>query len=160
VGNRVSKAGLDGILERVWNEGIEMLERKAHLEMEDGELDAALKNFRASVHAWAEAEFARPRMVAARTPKRVWRAAVSWALGCVLMVGAASGVVYEHGRQVAQARAEAAARQAELARVTAEKKAAASEDADALLTKVNNDLARDVPVALDPLAGVSDSADE
>ena len=136
-----------------------MLERNTHLEMEDGELDAALKNFRTSVHAWAEAELARPRMVTAATPKRVWRAAVGWALGCVLMVGGASGVVYEHGRQVAQARAAAEARQAELAREAAAKKAAESEDADALLTKVNNDLARDVPMALDPLAGVEDSAE-
>lgn len=137
-----------------------MLERKAHLEMEDGELDTALKNFRASVHAWAEAELARPRTVTAAVPRRVWRAAVSWALGCVLMVGAASGVVYEHGRQVAQEHAAAVARQqAEMAREAAAKKAAA-EDADALLEKVNNDLARDVPVALDPLAGVADSASE
>jgi hypothetical protein len=135
-----------------------MQERKTHLEMEDGELDAALKNFRASVHAWADAEFARPRTVTVATPKRVWRAAVTWALGCVLVVGGASGVVFEHGRQVAQERA-AAAQRAELARVAAAKKAAASEDADALLEKVNTDLARDVPVALDPLAGVSDSAE-
>lgn len=136
-----------------------MQERKAHLGVEDSELDAVLGNFRASVHAWAEAELARPRTVMAAAPKRVWRAAVGWALGCVLAVGAASGAVYVHGRQVAQERAAAMARQAELAREAAAKKAAAA-DADALLTKVNDDLAREVPVALDPLAGVVDSADE
>ena len=146
-----------------------MTEQKTHLEIEEGkladgeltdsELNAALRDFRSSVHAWAAAEFARPRTVKAAAPKQVWRTATGWALGCVLAVGAASGAVFEHGRQVEQARAAAAARQAEMARAAAAKKAAA-EDPDALLANVNSDLSREVPVALDPLAGVVDSADE
>ena len=49
-------------------------------------LAEALRNFKASVDAWSEAAYSRPRTVAA-TKRHSWRLAAGWALGCVLAFG-------------------------------------------------------------------------
>jgi hypothetical protein len=114
----------------------------------DPELDSALRNFRSSVHAWSEAEFARPRVMAPAARLSRWRLATGWALGCVLVAGGLSGAVLErnHQRELAQmAQARAAQQQRELAT----RKAKEEED---LLAKVDSDVSRDVPSAMEPLA--------
>lgn len=120
------------------------------------ELTSALRNFRLSAHAWSEAAYNRPRTAAAPVRTAVWRRATGWAMGCVLVLAAASGGVYEHGRQMDQERA----RQAKVAEQQAEQRRAAAvqaaEDEDALLTRVDSDIARKVPAAMDPLAGLAD----
>jgi hypothetical protein len=116
---------------------------------QDAKLEQALKNFRSSVHAWSEAEYSRthhPENVARLTS---WRVAAGWALGCVLAAGTvAGGMIDQHHRQeVAKAAAAEAARQEQL---QAEKWAV--KESDDLLANVDNDVARQVPRAMEPLA--------
>jgi uncharacterized protein HemX len=115
----------------------------------DASLGEALRNFRANVHAWGEGEFGRPRQ--ARTVRSMsWRVATGWALGCVLAAGSVTGAVYQrqHQREMQKiAAAEQAARQQKL---EAEKRAS-TEDED-LFAKVDSDVSREVPSAMEPLA--------
>jgi hypothetical protein len=115
----------------------------------DAELSEALKNFRSNVHAWGEAEFGRARQ--GKTVRELsWRIATSWALGFVLAAGSLTGVLYErhHKQELAKiAAAEQAARQQKL---EAEQRAL-KEDED-LLAKVDSDVSREVPSAMEPLA--------
>jgi hypothetical protein len=115
---------------------------------EAGELGEALSNFRLSVHAWSEAEFNRPRTAIEPVRRRVWRLAVGWALGCVLVAGSVSGgAVYRHHQnemKIAQARL------AERQRLAAQ--AQARQEEEDLLAKVDSDVSREVPSAMEPLA--------
>ena len=115
---------------------------------ETGELDEALSNFRLSVHAWSEAEFSRPRTVAEPRPRGIWRLALGWALGCLLVVGSVSGgAVYKHRlneMRIAQARLAEQQRQAAQER--------ARQEEEDLLAMVDSDVSRQVPRAMEPLA--------
>jgi hypothetical protein len=78
-----------------------------------------------------------------------------WAMGCVLVLGVGSAGVYEHGRRVETAREQAKlAAQQEAQRKLAVQNSALDEDA--LLLHVDSDVARQVPAAMDPLAGLVD----
>jgi len=111
----------------------------------DVRLEQALKNFRASVHAWSEAELSRPRTARRSVRHRSWRLAAGWALGVVLVAGGVSGGVYDHHmREMAKA---AAQREAEHQRELAAQRAHAEEE----LAKVDKDVSRDVPAAMEPL---------
>ncbi len=121
----------------------------------DAELESALKHFRTSVHAWSDAELNRPRTVKVTTRTKVWRMAAGWAMGCVLVLGLGSAGVYEHERRVEAERVQAkVAAQQEAERKLAAENAALDEDA--LLRHVDSDVARQVPSAMDPLAGLVD----
>ncbi len=116
-----------------------------------GELDEALRDFRLSVHAWSEAVYSRPRTaIAAVAPRQVWRLALGWALGCVLVAGGASAGVWQHHQREMRS---AAARVAQQQRLAAQQRdqQAQQEDED-LLAKVDRDVSREVPVAMEPLA--------
>jgi hypothetical protein len=111
-------------------------------------LDEALKNFRSSVHAWSAAEYSRVRPAAKVVRQRSWRLAAGWALAGLLVAGGASGGVYErHQREL---RIAAAARQAEQQRAARELQA--REEEEDLLAKVDSDVSRVVPNAMEPLA--------
>jgi hypothetical protein len=115
---------------------------------EVGELDEALSDFRMSVHAWSEAEFTRLRAVVEPVRRRIWRLAAGWALSCVLVVGGVSGgAVYKHRvneMKIAQARI------VEQQRLAAQEQARQQEED--LLAKVDRDVSRLVPSAMEPLA--------
>jgi hypothetical protein len=115
------------------------------------ELEQALDAFRLSVHALSEAAYSRPRTVTVLTHRRVWRQAAGWALGCVLTAGIVSTGFYEqHQRQVA---AQRAAQQAEQNRLAAQQmREQQMREEDELLAKVDSDVAREVPSAMEPLA--------
>ena len=120
---------------------------------ESDELREALKNFRLSVHAWSDAVYSRPRTVGAPVaPRQVWRLALGWALGCVLVAGGASAGFYQHHQREMEIK-NAQARVAEQQRLAAHQKQllAQQEDED-LLAKVDNDVSREVPDAMEPLA--------
>jgi type VI protein secretion system component VasK len=118
---------------------------------EAGELDEVLQNFRLSVHAWSEAAFSRPRAAVQPVRRKIWRLAAGSALGCVLVVGSVSGgVVYQHhvnAKKIAQVR------MIEQQRLLAEQRnrQAQLEEED-LLAKVDSDVSREVPSAMEPLA--------
>jgi len=101
-----------------------------------------------SVHAWSDAEFGKPRTAAKIVRHGGWRLAAGWALGCVLVAGAAGGGVFEHHHQQEMAKA-AAARAVQQQRLAAEQRAREEED---LLAKVDSDVSREVPSAMEPLA--------
>ena len=114
------------------------------------ELGEALKNFRASILAWSEAEYSRPRTAVKTVRQRSWRLAAGWALGCVLVAGSAGGGIYERHQRQELARMAAAAHAAESERLVAEQRV--REEEEDLLAKVDSDVSREVPSAMEPLA--------
>jgi uncharacterized protein HemX len=125
------------------------------LDREDVGLEDALKNFRMSVKSWSDAEFARPRTIAATTERTIGRRAAAWALACALVVGGISGELVVHQHNVEQNRIKAANAQkqrmldAQRQQQVAELKA---KQEDELLSNVDSDVSREVPSAMDPLA--------
>jgi len=119
-------------------------------EVAEPELDEALRNFRLSVHTWSEAELSRPRTAVKTVRQRSWRLAAGWALGCALLVGTVCGGVYERHHRQEMARIAAAARAAEQQRLVAAERARQEEED--LLAKVDSDVSREVPSAMEPLA--------
>ncbi len=115
---------------------------------EDPMLEQALKNFKSSVHAWSAAELSRVRPAVEVQRRRSWRLATSWALAGVLMAGGVSGGFYVHHEKVL--RIAAAARMAEQQRAARELQA--REEEEDLLAKVDSDVSRVVPSAMEPLA--------
>jgi hypothetical protein len=116
----------------------------------DPVLKQALGNFRASVCAWSEAAYARPRTVRKVAARRTWRLAAGWALGVLLLAGSVSGGVYERHHRQELARI-AAVREAAQQRQLAAERAREEED---LLAKVDSDVSREVPSAMEPLASL------
>lgn len=121
---------------------------------EDEILNAALRNFRQSVHAWSEAEYTRPRVMTAVHSRVAYRplAIASAALTILLATGAGVLGVHERNVHIEQARM-AAQRQAEQQRELAAQRAKESDD---LLANVDRDVSREVPSALEPLAQMMD----
>jgi alpha-D-ribose 1-methylphosphonate 5-triphosphate synthase subunit PhnH len=127
----------------------------------------ALENFKASVDAWSDAAYSRPRTAVSVGVRRGgWRLAASWALACMLASGSLAGWMVERHHQQELARTvamKAAAQKAAQDRAAAEQSAAAmatkqqsaakanakNED---LLATVDSDVSREVPAAMEPLA--------
>jgi hypothetical protein len=129
-------------------------------ESDDPVVAQALEHFKASVDAWSDAAYSRPRTTVVRPAGHSWRLAASWALGCVLAAGSLAGAVYEHyhRQELARIAAMQAAQKARQARLEAEKSAAANavtNDQD-LLATVDSDVSREVPAAMEPLAQLMD----
>lgn len=123
----------------------------------DAELAQALSHFKASIHAWSEAAYSRPRTVAPTLRQRSWRLAAGWALGCVLVAGSVSGGLVERHHRIAAEQMAAAQRAAEQASRLREQQAQAKvSDSDVtdevLLAGVDSDVSRQVPSAMEPLA--------
>jgi hypothetical protein len=114
-----------------------------------GELGEAVSDFRLSVHGWSEAALSRSRNVVVTGRRRIWRLTAGWALGCVLVAGSVSSGVYKHHHQQQLVRL-AAARVAERQRLAAQEQARQEEED--LLAKVDSDVSREVPTAMEPLA--------
>lgn len=124
------------------------------LELEP-ELREAIGNFKSTVNAWSQtasdavADRPRKRKAAAGTN---WPLVTQWALGCAVFVCSVSGGVYENYRQQEAAKVEAARIAEQQRELTAQH---AKEEAD-LMAKVDTDIAREVPSALEPLASLMD----
>ena len=114
----------------------------------DPELDEALRDFRLSLHGWSESAYGRPRTVLAASSRRVWRLATGWAMACVLVAGGASAGLWQHHRTVIQEMK--IARLAEQQRLIAQEQARLEEED--LLAKVDSEVSREVPSAMEPLA--------
>jgi hypothetical protein len=122
---------------------------------EDQALEQALRDFRSSVCAWSDAVYSEVRPVAAVAPRGSWRLAVGWALGCILAAGSVAGGVYvqrHHRQDVARIGAAApVSAQAAKQQQPAAAPRVREEDED-LLAKVDSDVSRQVPNAMEPLA--------
>jgi uncharacterized protein HemX len=119
---------------------------------ESDEMDEALRDFRLSVHGWSEAVYSQPRTVAVPARRRGWRLAAGWALGCVLVAGSLSGGgLYKHRQKQMRIAAEHMAEQQRLAIQLQTQEKARQEEED-LLAKVDSDVSRQVPSAMEPLA--------
>jgi hypothetical protein len=120
-------------------------------------MEETLRDFRMSLHAWSAAAYQRPRTVAATAHRwRIGRLAVSWGLGCVLVIGGVAGGVYttHHQQpQLATNKSETVrvAEPAPEAAVQTSRQVQKHEDED-LLAQVDSDVARQVPSAMEPLA--------
>lgn len=142
--------------------------KKQTLEASEMELAQALKNFRESVHAWSEAEFSRPRKLAPAALHQTWRRVAVWALGCVLALVGLSAGLYER-RQLKEQAKNGPAQTVHQAMITASSTASdmrtiadssakqiaqaeASGPDESLLAAVDNDVSRQVPSAMEPLA--------
>jgi hypothetical protein len=125
-------------------------DQAAEGEMLDPKVREAIGNFKANVHAWSDAMVSRPRKEAEAAVRKTWRLATGWVLGCVVFVGTVSGGVYENRRQQELAKV-AAAKEAEHQRQIAAERAREEED---LLAKVDSDISREVPSAMEPLASL------
>jgi len=127
------------------------------LDVQNSELDQALTDFRSSIHAWSDAAFNRPRTaIAAVAPRPVWRLALSLALGCVLVAASASAGLWERHQQEMK---RAAIRLAEQQRLVAQQRdmrerqaRQVDQESEDLLAKVDSDVSREVPLAMEPLA--------
>lgn len=132
--------------------------RAEELEALEPELRDALVNFKSSVTSWSEAMMSRSRVV--KVPARAnWGIVTKWALGCVVFAGTVSGGLYQTYRQREIAKAEAAAaaeRAAEQKREIAAQaaKEQSIQSAEDLMAKVDSDISREVPSALEPLASL------
>ena len=146
---------------------------KLAAELDDPLVAGALKHFKSSVDAWSEAAYSRPKS-AVRTGQDSWRLAASWALGCLLVTGSLAGGLYEHRQRQQAARAAEVKAAEQKVRLAAEQrvtpmpvaasiattrpttvKRAINTDED-LLATVDNDVSRQVPAAMEPLAQMMD----
>jgi hypothetical protein len=141
------------------NEAAKTARQQAGVENElvlDAELAQTLSNFKASMHAWSEAAYSRPRTVAPTVRQRGWRLAAGWALGCVLIAGSVSGGLVERHHRIESARI-ASEQQAAVQRQLEEEQAQARVSNakitdEVLLAGVDSDVSRQVPSAMEPLA--------
>lgn len=128
---------------------------------QEPELYESIRDFRLSVCAWSEAATNRPRAVVETRRRWSWRLATALALGCVLIAVGVSGGIYEHlhrqlaaGWQQHQQEAQTVAPRAvetDRPAVTQRSQPVREEEED-LLAKVDSDVSRQVPVAMEPLA--------
>jgi hypothetical protein len=120
-------------------------------QIQDPALASVLRDFRASVHAWSDAAYrSRPLVLSPASRRTFWRRSLVWAFSTVLAAGVATGGVHEfHQRALSR---QAAERQAEHQRQLALQEHA--READELLAKVDSDVSREVPSAMEPLASL------
>jgi hypothetical protein len=128
----------------------------------DPVLHSALKDFRASVHAWSDAAYNRPRPARSPAPQAIaWRRAAAWVLSLTLSFGILGTAAYDsHHRQVVAQEQQRQQQEMERQRALAEQRAKATENVaeteDALMVNIESDVSRQVPSAMEPLALTSD----
>jgi hypothetical protein len=128
-------------------------------EMDDEQVEAALRNFRASVHGWSEQEFSRARTIKRSPWDAVFRAlahpVMAWTLASALVVTSVGvPVKLHHDREAAAESAAAIQRQRALEKATAAQEAANSMTDDELMDHVDSDIAQAAPDAMQPLASL------
>jgi cell division protein FtsL len=131
-------------------------------EIEDAQIESALRNFRESVHGWSEQEFSKARTIRRSRWDALWRLmanpVLDWTLACVLVVTSVGvPVTVHHQRQLVAERNAQILRQQQLQKEAAQQEADAMSD-DELLTHVDSDIAQAAPDAMEPLASLMSDA--
>lgn len=142
-----------------WNDESDRAQEPAIEEELDPVLKQALSDFKANVHSWSDAEYAKPRTVRAEVASRSWRLVAGWSLAAMLIAGATSGGVYVHHERTiaAQVAAERVAeQQKQEANARAQKQAQEEEE---MLASVDTAVSREVPSAMEPLAQLSEESE-
>jgi len=132
-------------------DGLKKLPGLQAVNAQDVEFEEALKDFRASIHAWSDAAYNRPRTLAQEVTHRSWRLAAGWASGCVLVAGSVSGGLFERQHRAELARFAAAQHEVHRQKELRDQLAREVDEED-LLAKVDSDVSRQVPSAMEPLA--------
>ena len=139
---------------------------KQDREVDDMELDAALKSFRESVLEWSDQEFGRARVIRRSRWDALLRVAssplVSWTMACGLLAASVGGsLTAHHLRQVAiahQVAIEKMEKQQQMEQQKASVEAVPAADSamndDELLSHVDSDIAQAAPDAMQPLASL------
>jgi cell division protein FtsL len=133
------------------------------VQLQDAQVDAALRNFRESVHAWSGQEFGRARVIrrsrwdamsrVIARPAMVW--AMASTLACALLVVSVGvPVSVHHERQVVADRQAALDRERAMQAEAAKQQAAPAMSDDELLSHVDSDIAQAAPDAMEPLASL------
>lgn len=134
---------------------------------QDPELKTVLEDFRASVHAWSDEAYRSRASVLSSVPHRtLWHRSLVWALSLVLTAGVALAGVYQYhqkelARQAALQHDRTLQHEAQVNEVAHETGVASrtqqqTRDADELLARVDSDVARETPSAMEPLASLMD----
>ena len=142
-------------------------------QLEEAQLEEALRSFRLSMHARSEHELTRRPAARTQPVHSAWSAwrwltapAVTWAAAAALAIAAVGVPAGVHYRNIVITREKAAAnarqRQLQQSREAAQTQIAHSiVDDDKLLQHVDTDIAQDAPNAMQPLASLmSDSGAE
>lgn len=142
-----------------WRRWINRAEEPVEMDALDPAMKQALGDFKASVHAWSDAAYSRPRAAASGVRRRSLGLAAGWSLVAVLLACTASGGLYEHHR--AQVAAQVAAqREAEHQKaLAAQRVQEAAQQEDDVLASVDMDVSREVPSAMEPLAQLGDEGE-
>ncbi len=125
-------------------------------EMLDPVLRQALGDFKASVHAWSDAERSRPRTLRAISLHRS-RVLVGWGLAAALLAATAAGGAYEH-RQIR--RAQQAMEQRMEQERAAERVRLQAQQEEELFASMDTAVSREVPSAMEPLAVLATDGSE
>ncbi|UWZ82054.1 hypothetical protein [Occallatibacter riparius] len=129
-------------------------------DIDDPVLRSALGDFRASLHAWSDAAYNRPRPALSSAPQAIaWRRAIGWVLSLILSFGILGTAAYErhHSQIIAQERQHQ--QDLERQRLADEQRAresAAATDTEDLMAAVDSAVSRQVPAAMAPLALTAD----
>lgn len=137
------------------NFGTEMnkQEKGEEMELKDPALEAVLRDFHNTVHAWSEAAYSEPQLVFSPEPRRtLWRKSVVWVCSLTLAAGLAGSGLYERHHKQVLAR-QAAQREAQHQLQLAEQRA---RELDELVAELDSDVSQQVPDAMQPLASLMD----
>jgi hypothetical protein len=134
-------------------------EEPAEIEASDRALKQALKDFKASVRAWSDTAYNRPRPAQSVVVYRAWRLAAGWSLAAVLLAGTASGAFYEHRQRVVAAQIAAAHKVEQERQAAAQRAQDQAQEEDDVLASVDTDVSREVPSAMESLAQLTDEGE-
>ena len=130
--------------------------KSVEADIDDPVLRSALGDFRASVHAWSDAAYNRPRPALSSAPQAIaWRRATAWALSLTLSFGILGSAAYERHHTQVIAKERQHQQDLERQRLLAEQRArqnAAATDTEDLMATVDSAVSRQVPTAMAPLA--------
>jgi hypothetical protein len=127
-------------------------------DVDDPVLRSALGDFRASVHAWSDAAYNRPRPALSSAPQATaWRRAAGWVLSLTLSFGILGTTAYERYSSQVVAQEKQHQQDLERQRLLDEQRARETEAAtEDLMANVDSDVSRQVPAAMAPLALTAD----